>query len=154
MVYIWSFILAIGECKRNTWKDLIGYNTLSCIHENYVPNEQEHVSSWKILRKKQRTENLLRKSLWNPRGKRKQWQNPKIWIEVGQERTSACSQKEECTYISREEKKTCSKHSSERTRDTKRTNSMRDSLLRYRRQVWRLVGGEGLVTVHKWTGWS
>ena len=62
--------------------------------------------------------------------------------------------KEEWTCRSQEEQRRCSKGSSERTRDTQRTSWRRDSLLRYSRQVWRLVEDEGVVTVHKWTGWS
>ena len=54
------------------------------------------------------------------------------------------SKKKEWTCNSQEEKTRCSKGSSERTRYTKRTSSRRDSLLRYSRQVWRLVEGEGL----------
>ena len=51
-------------------------------------------------------------------------------------------EKEEWTCTSQEEKRRCSKGSrGEEPRDTKKTGSRRDRLLRYNRQVWRLVEG-------------
>ena len=60
---------------------------------------------------------------------------------MGKERTSACSQKRRGPAEAQKNKGDAQKVLVKRTIDTKRTRSRRDSLLRYNRQVWRLVEG-------------